>query len=184
VTRSLNSTAMMPALCCGRGEQVNYLSHALLTDLLLPLLKAAAPARVVHVASEAHHRGVNPPTPPDENVSAAGWSGLQGTEAAEQHRQQRRQMMWGSGGGVYADAKLMVVTGALHLARTVPEVSVFVADPGASLVPLVSARASAGGAAAAHGAGAVNGNEIAWYAWRATAFVWRALAPAVGNSLV
>lgn len=31
--------------------QVNYLSHVLLTDLLLPLLHAAAPSRIVNVAS-------------------------------------------------------------------------------------------------------------------------------------
>lgn len=33
--------------------QVNYLAHFLLTDLLLPLLKGSAPARIVHVASGA-----------------------------------------------------------------------------------------------------------------------------------
>lgn len=31
----------------------NYLSHYLLTQMLLPALKAAAPSRIVHVSSEA-----------------------------------------------------------------------------------------------------------------------------------
>jgi len=31
----------------------NYLSHYLLTDMLLPALQAAAPSRIVHVSSEA-----------------------------------------------------------------------------------------------------------------------------------
>lgn len=37
--------------------QVNYLSHFLLTNLLLDMLKASAPARVVNVSSGVHERG-------------------------------------------------------------------------------------------------------------------------------
>ncbi len=36
---------------------LNHLSYFLLTDLLLPAIKAASPARIVNVASDAHHRG-------------------------------------------------------------------------------------------------------------------------------
>lgn len=37
--------------------QVNHLGHFLLTSKLLPILQRSAPARVVHVSSNAHRRG-------------------------------------------------------------------------------------------------------------------------------
>lgn len=36
---------------------VNYLSHFLLTNLLLPMLQQSAPARIINVSSNAHYRG-------------------------------------------------------------------------------------------------------------------------------
>lgn len=40
-----------------RCFEINYLSHLLLTELLLPTLRKSAPARVVHVSAKAHEWG-------------------------------------------------------------------------------------------------------------------------------
>jgi NAD(P)-dependent dehydrogenase (short-subunit alcohol dehydrogenase family) len=37
--------------------QVNYLSHFLLTNLLLPLLTESAPSRIINISSDAHYGG-------------------------------------------------------------------------------------------------------------------------------
>ena len=58
--------------------QVNYLSHALLTDLLLPLLKASAPSRIVHVGSESHRNGVIPLLHASGEPKVSAWTGLLG----------------------------------------------------------------------------------------------------------
>lgn len=50
--------------------QVNYLSHYLLTDLLLPALRAGAPARIINVAS-----GAQRPVDFDDPMMEEGFSG-------------------------------------------------------------------------------------------------------------
>jgi hypothetical protein len=49
---------------------VNYLGHVYLSNLLLPLLKASAPSRLVWVAS------------PDETIAEPDWSNIRWAEAA------------------------------------------------------------------------------------------------------
>jgi len=50
--------------------QVNYLSHYLLTDMLLPAVRAAAPARIINVAS-----GAQRPVDFDDPMMEEGFSG-------------------------------------------------------------------------------------------------------------
>jgi NAD(P)-dependent dehydrogenase (short-subunit alcohol dehydrogenase family) len=72
---------------------VNHLSYFLLTRELLDVLKASAPARIVNVSSDAHHRGT------------MHWSDL---EFAEHHY---------SGWGAYTQSKLANVLFTYELAR-------------------------------------------------------------------
>ena len=72
---------------------VNFLAPFLLTNLLLDLIKASAPARIVHVASSAHH---NAPLPLD-------WDNLQGEKSY-------------NGFDAYAISKLAVVCFSNELA--------------------------------------------------------------------
>ncbi len=71
---------------------VNHLAHFLLTNLLLDLLKASGPSRVVHVSSDAHLGGSNRF---DDVRAARGYSGFR----------------------AYADSKLANVLFTYELAR-------------------------------------------------------------------
>jgi NAD(P)-dependent dehydrogenase (short-subunit alcohol dehydrogenase family) len=86
--------------------QTNFLSHFLLTRLLLPSLRAAAAPRVVNVSSEAHRSG------------AMNWDDL------ELERGYR-------GFKAYANTKLAQVLYTRELARREPGVAVNALHPGA-----------------------------------------------------
>jgi NAD(P)-dependent dehydrogenase (short-subunit alcohol dehydrogenase family) len=72
---------------------VNYLAGFLLADLLLPLLRRSAPARIVHVASLGQH-----PIDLDDPMLTAGYSGTR----------------------AYGQSKLAQVMHAIELSRRVP----------------------------------------------------------------
>ena len=102
-------------------RQVNYVSPALLTDLLLPHMRATASAhkktsaRVLHISPAGHRLGVAPFSRQDkgenqESIQEAAWTGLAGENALKAYYGQRRRMLWGGGGGgEYEDVKLMVM---------------------------------------------------------------------------
>jgi NAD(P)-dependent dehydrogenase (short-subunit alcohol dehydrogenase family) len=52
---------------------VNHLAYFLLTRLLLDVLKASAPSRIVNVASHAHYFSVRPFDDPASGKSYRGW---------------------------------------------------------------------------------------------------------------
>jgi retinol dehydrogenase 12 len=86
--------------------QTNFLSHFLLTRLLLPALRAAPKPRVVNVSSEAHRSG------------RLDWDDL---DLAKGYR----------GFRAYANSKLAQVLFTRELARREPSVSVNALHPGA-----------------------------------------------------
>lgn len=88
--------------------QTNYVSHAILTELLLPLLRKSSGSRIVHVSADAHANGY-PSLPHASLPLPLGQDPGADAEAVVQHRLNRRHMLWGEEGhGVYADSKLMV----------------------------------------------------------------------------
>jgi NAD(P)-dependent dehydrogenase (short-subunit alcohol dehydrogenase family) len=86
--------------------QTNFLSHFLLTRLLLPVLKASPKPRVVNVSSGGHHSG------------RLGWDDL---ELAKGFR----------GFRAYCNSKLAQVLFTRELARREPAVAVHALHPGA-----------------------------------------------------
>ena len=100
---------------------MNYVSPALLTDLVLPLMRATASAhktasaRVLHISPAGHRLGVAPFSCQHKGdnqgpIHEAAWTGLAGESALEAYYGQRRRMLWGGGGGgEYEDVKLMVM---------------------------------------------------------------------------
>jgi NAD(P)-dependent dehydrogenase (short-subunit alcohol dehydrogenase family) len=79
--------------------QVNYLSHYLLTELLLPLIKESAPARIINVAS-----GAQRPINFDDVMMEHSYSG----------------------GGAYAQSKLAQILHTFDLARELRDTGVTV----------------------------------------------------------
>lgn len=116
----VNNAAGMYA---GRGETADgveatlamtHLSPALLTHLLLPLLRASVPARIVNVSSGVHRH------------VRLRWDDLQ---AREGYR----------GLDVYARAKLLNLTWTYELARRLrgTGITVVAADPGSAWTPMI-----------------------------------------------
>jgi NAD(P)-dependent dehydrogenase (short-subunit alcohol dehydrogenase family) len=92
---------------------INYVGHFLLTELLLDLLKASAPARIVNVSSVAH----------------AGMQGIYGEIVFDDLNFDKREY---HAGEAYANSKLASVLHALDLARRLEGtgVSAFSVHPG------------------------------------------------------
>jgi NAD(P)-dependent dehydrogenase (short-subunit alcohol dehydrogenase family) len=92
---------------------INYVGHFLLTELLLDILKASAPARIVNVSSVAH----------------AGMQGIYGEIVFDDLNFDKREY---HAGEAYANSKLASVLHALDLARRLEGtgVSAFSVHPG------------------------------------------------------
>ncbi|MEK7612697.1 MAG: SDR family NAD(P)-dependent oxidoreductase [Patescibacteria group bacterium] len=86
------ATKMMSADAIELNMAVNYFAPVLLTELLLPLLKRSAPARIINVASTMHRKGHLDP------------DNLESTDAFDRYRS-------------YANSKLALMLYTQHLAR-------------------------------------------------------------------
>lgn len=112
--------------------QVNYLAHFLLTNLLLDLIRASAPARILHVSSGLHRGG------------RIEWDNLQG----EKHY---------SGNDAYARSKLANILFAYALADRLQDTGVTsnALHPGVIRTKLLSTGWGGGGTDLAHAADTV-----------------------------
>eukprot|EP00928_Gymnodinium_smaydae_P023626 TRINITY_DN19425_c0_g1_i1.p1 TRINITY_DN19425_c0_g1~~TRINITY_DN19425_c0_g1_i1.p1 ORF type:complete len:364 (-),score=54.40 TRINITY_DN19425_c0_g1_i1:28-1119(-) len=87
-----------------RCFQINYLSHFLLTELLLPVLKQNAPSRIVHVSAKAHEWA---------DLKFDNDMQVKDKDVYEKRASGPMSNLMGS----YADSKLLQIMHSAHLGR-------------------------------------------------------------------